>query len=47
LEGAALKYFDILRRRGAMLNFKEVVLRMEERFGKLPQGQLPSWNSVL
>ena len=34
LEGAALKYFDILRRRGALLNFKEVVLRMEERFGK-------------
>lgn len=34
LEGAALKYFDILRRRGAMLSFREVVLRMEERFGK-------------
>jgi hypothetical protein len=34
LEGAALKYFGILRRRGAPLNFKEVVLWMEERFGK-------------
>jgi hypothetical protein len=34
LEGAVLKYFDILRCRSALLNFKEVVLRMEERFEK-------------
>lgn len=36
LEGVALKYFDILRRRGTTLTFQEVILRMEERFGQLP-----------
>lgn len=34
LEGVALKYFDILRRRGTTLIFQEVILRLEERFGK-------------
>jgi hypothetical protein len=28
LEGSALKYFDILRRRGTRLTFREVILRM-------------------
>jgi hypothetical protein len=33
LEWAALMYFDILRFRGALLNFHEVVHQMEEKFG--------------